>query len=160
MSRAPPRESDVFPQPVSPESALPSHARTRPAKRRIEHALIHTFASQHDDGSVMSRTTPRSSISRSALRFRTSMCRVLERTQDTAKRILIGYATDLIGPLIAEVPAGRRQAHSYSHHFTQQIMNRIASGIQARLRLRGKKYGLARLFANPHFLAAVRLRNG
>jgi hypothetical protein len=47
---------------------------------------------------------------------------------DTAKRIVVGYATDPIGPLIAEfLPDVAKHIH-VRIIFTQQIMNRIAVG--------------------------------
>jgi len=47
---------------------------------------------------------------------------------DTAKRILVGYGTDPIGPLVAEfLPDVAKRVH-IRILFTQQLMNRIAVG--------------------------------
>ena len=99
-----------------------------PVKRRIEHALIHTFVSQHDDGSVMPNYATIINIPLSAEISNLYVPGIGTNVPDTAKRIVIGYATDPIGPLIAEfLPDVAKRIH-VRIIFTQQIMNRIAIG--------------------------------
>jgi hypothetical protein len=99
-----------------------------PVKRRIEHALIHTFVSQHDDGSVMPNYATIINIPLSAEISNLYVPGIGTNVPDTAKRIVVGYATDPIGPLIAEfLPDVAKHIH-VRIIFTQQIMNRIAVG--------------------------------
>jgi hypothetical protein len=97
-------------------------------KRRIAHALIHTFVSQHDDGSVMPNYATLINVPLSAEISNLYVPDIGTNVPDTAKRILVGYATDPIGPLVAEfLPDFARHVH-IRILFTQQLMNRIAVG--------------------------------
>ncbi len=97
-------------------------------KRRIAHALIHTFVSQHDDGSVMPNYATPINIPFSAEISNLYVPGIGTNAPDTAKRILVGYGTDPIGPLVAEfLPDFARHVH-IRILFTQQVMNRIALG--------------------------------
>jgi hypothetical protein len=97
-------------------------------KRRIAHALIHTFVSQHDDGSVMPNYATLINIPFSAEISNLYVPDIGTNIPDTAKRILVGYGTDPIGPLVAEfLPDVAKRVH-IRILFTQQLMNRIAVG--------------------------------
>jgi hypothetical protein len=97
-------------------------------RRRIEHALIHTVVSQHDDGSVMLNYATLLNIPLSAEISNLYVPEIGTNVPDTAKRILVGYATDPIGPLVAEfLPDFARRVHVHII-FAQQVLNRIALG--------------------------------
>jgi hypothetical protein len=97
-------------------------------KRRIEHALIHTIVSQHDDGSMMLNYATLLNIPLSAEISNLYVPDIGTNAPDTAKRVLVGYATDPIGPLVAEfLPDFAKRIHIHIV-FTQQILNRIALG--------------------------------
>jgi hypothetical protein len=96
--------------------------------RRIEHALIHTFVSQHDDGSLMPNYATLINIPFSAEISNLYVPEIGTNAPDTAKRVLVGYATDPIGPLVAEfLPDFAKRVHIHIV-FAQQILNRIALG--------------------------------
>ncbi len=96
--------------------------------RRIEHALIHTFVSQHDDGSLMPNYATLINIPLSAEISNLYVPEIGTNAPDTAKRVLVGYATDPIGPLVAEfLPDFAKRVHIHIV-FAQQILNRIALG--------------------------------
>lgn len=96
--------------------------------RRIEHALIHTFVSQHDDGSLMPNYATLLNIPLSAEISNLYVPEIGTSAPDTAKRVLVGYATDPIGPLVAEfLPDFAKRVHIHII-FAQQILNRIALG--------------------------------
>jgi hypothetical protein len=96
--------------------------------RRIEHALIHTFVSQHDDGSLMPNYSTLINIPFSAEISNLYVPEIGTNAPDTAKRVLVGYATDPIGPLVAEfLPDFAKRVHIHIV-FAQQILNRIALG--------------------------------
>lgn len=97
-------------------------------KRRIEHALIHTIVSQHDDGSMMLNYATLLNTPLSAEISNLYVPDIGTNAPDTAKRVLVGYATDPIGPLVAEfLPDFAKRVHIHIV-FTQQILNRIALG--------------------------------
>ena len=96
--------------------------------RRIEHALIHTFVSQHDDGSVMPNYATLINVPLSAEISNLYVPEIGTNAPDTAKRVLVGYATDPVGPLVAEfLPDFAKRVHIHIV-FAQQILNRIALG--------------------------------
>ncbi len=97
-------------------------------KRRVEHALIHTFVSQHDDGSLMPNYATLLNVPLSAEISNLYVPEIGTNAPDTAKRVLVGYATDPIGPLVAEfLPDFAKRVHIHII-FAQQILNRIALG--------------------------------
>ena len=96
--------------------------------RRIEHALIHTIVSQHDDGSLMPNYATIINVPFSAEISNLYVPEIGTNAPDTAKRVLVGYATDPIGPLVAEfLPDFAKRVHIHII-FAQQILNRIALG--------------------------------
>ncbi|MGA8940676.1 MAG: hypothetical protein WB439_16050 [Acidobacteriaceae bacterium] len=97
-------------------------------RRRIAHALIHTFVSQHDDGSLMPNYATILNVPLSAEISNLYVPDIGTNVPDTAKRILVGYATDPIGPLVAEfLPDVAKRVHVHII-FAQQILNRLALG--------------------------------
>jgi hypothetical protein len=97
-------------------------------KRRIAHALIHTVVSQHDDGSLMLNYATLLNIPLSAEISNLYVPAIGTNAPNTAKRVLVGYGTDPIGPLVAEfLPDVAKRIHIHIV-FTQQILNRIALG--------------------------------
>jgi hypothetical protein len=97
-------------------------------RRRIEHALIHTIVSQHDDGSLMLNYATLVNIPLSAEISNLYVPEIGTNVPDTAKRILVGYATDPVGPLVAEfLPDFAKRVHIHII-FAQQVLNRIALG--------------------------------
>lgn len=97
-------------------------------RRRIAHALIHTVISQHDDGSLMLNYATLLNVPLSAEISNLYVPDIGTNAPDTAKRVLVGYGTDPIGPLVAEfLPDFAKRIHIHIV-FTQQILNRIALG--------------------------------
>jgi hypothetical protein len=100
----------------------------KPLLRRIEHALVHTVISQHDDGSLMLNYATLINYPLSAEISNLYVPGLPTNAPSTAKRVALGYATDPIGPLVAEfLPDLARRVHIHIV-FAQQILNRIALG--------------------------------
>ncbi len=96
--------------------------------RRIKHALIHTLVSQHDDGSLMPNYATLINYPLSAEISNLYVPNVGTNGAATAQRILAGYATDPIGPLVAEfLPDFAKRVHIHVI-FAQQILNHMAPG--------------------------------
>ena len=99
-----------------------------PIRRRIEHALIHTVVSQHDDGSLMPNYATLINYPLTAEISNLYVPGVATNGPSTAKRVVVGYLTDPIGPLLAEfLPDFAKRVHIHII-FTQQILNRLALG--------------------------------
>ena len=97
-------------------------------RRRIEHAMIHTFVSQHDDGSLMPNYATLINYPLSAEISNFYVPDIGTNVSSTVKRVLIGYATDPVGPLVAEfLPDVAKRVHIHIV-FAQQILNAIALG--------------------------------
>ena len=99
-----------------------------PIPRRIEHALIHTLISQHDNGSLMPNYATLINYPLSAEISNLYVPNLATNLPSTAKRVLAGYATDPIGPLLAEfLPDFAKRVHIHVV-FAQQILNHMATG--------------------------------
>ena len=99
-----------------------------PVGRRIKHALIHTVISQHDDGSLMLNYATLVNYPLSAEISNLYVPGIATNAPSTAKRVLAGYATDPIGPLLAEfLPDFAKRVHVHIF-FAQQILNHFAIG--------------------------------
>jgi hypothetical protein len=97
-------------------------------RRRIAHALIHTLVSQHDDGSLMPNYATLINVPLSAEISNLYVPGIGTNAPDTAKRILVGYSTEPVGPLLAEfLPDFAKRVHVHII-FGQQILNRLALG--------------------------------
>jgi hypothetical protein len=98
-----------------------------PVRRRIVHALIHTVISQHDDGRPMLNYATLLTYPISAELSNLYVPGLAVNAPSTAKRIAAGYATDPIGPLIAEfLPDIARHIH-IRVVFVQQILQQVAN---------------------------------
>jgi hypothetical protein len=96
--------------------------------RRIKHALIHTLVSQHDDGSLMPNYATLINYPLTAEISNLYVPGEATYGRATARRIFVGYATDPIGPLIAEfLPDVAKRIH-VNIVFEQRILNHIAPG--------------------------------
>jgi hypothetical protein len=84
--------------------------------------------SQHDDGSLMPNYATLINYPLSAEISNLYVPDIGTNASSTAKRVLVGYATDPIGPLVAEfLPDFAKRVHIHII-FAQQILNRIALG--------------------------------
>lgn len=99
-----------------------------PVRRRIEHALIHGFISQHDDGSVMPNYTTLINYPLSDEISNLYVPGLGTNLPSTTKRVLLGYATEPVGPLLAEfLPDVAKRVHIHII-FAQQLLNQLALG--------------------------------
>lgn len=97
-------------------------------RRRIAHALIHTVIAQHDDGSLMLNYATLINYPLSAEISNLYVPAIGTNASSTAKRVLAGYATDPVGPVLAEfLPDVAKRIHIHIV-FAQQILNAIALG--------------------------------
>jgi hypothetical protein len=100
-------------------------------RRRIAHALIHTLVSQHDDGSLMPNYATLINVPLSAEISNLYVPGIGTNATDTAKRVLVGYGTEPVGPLLAEfLPDFAKRVHVHII-FAQQILDRLALGAGA-----------------------------
>ncbi len=99
-------------------------------KRRIGHALIHTVWTQHDDGTPMINYATLLTYPISAELSNLYVPGLSTNGPSTAKRILAGYATDPISPLIAEfLPDIAKHIH-IRVVFVQEILQQVANNSQ------------------------------
>jgi hypothetical protein len=103
---------------------LPGH----PFPQRLLHAIVHTAVSQGDDGHIMPNYATLINYPLSAEISNLYVPGVATNAPSTAKRIVLGYATDPVGAIVAEfLPDVARRIH-IRIIFAQQILNRIALG--------------------------------
>jgi hypothetical protein len=96
-------------------------------KRRLGHALIHTVWTQHDDGTPMINYATLLTYPISAELGNLYVPGLSTNAPSTAKRIAAGYATDPVGPLIAEfLPDVAKHIH-VRVVFVQQILQQVAT---------------------------------
>ncbi len=99
----------------------------KPVRQRIFHALIHTVISQHDDGRPMLNYATLLTYPISAELSNLYVPGLAVNAPSTAKRIVAGYATDPVGPLIAEfLPDIAKHIH-IRVIFVQEILQKIAT---------------------------------
>jgi hypothetical protein len=99
-----------------------------PLRRRIEHALVHTVVSQHDNEALMPNYATLINYPLSAEISNLYVPGLATNLKSTAERVAIGYATDPVGPIVAEfLPDVAKRIHIHIV-FAQQILNRIAQG--------------------------------
>ncbi len=99
-----------------------------PVKRRILHALAHTWVSQHDDGSPMPNYATLLTYPISAELSNLYVPGVQTNSVSTVKRIAIGLASDPSGTLVAEfLPDVARRVHIHVI-FIQEILNQVITG--------------------------------
>ena len=94
-------------------------------KTRILHALVHTVVSQHDDGTLMPNYATLLTYPISAALSDAYVPGIDNSAGGTGKRILLGYATDPSGALIAEfLPDVAKRIHIHIV-FVQQILLQV-----------------------------------
>jgi len=94
---------------------------------RILHALAHTAVTQHDDGTLMPNYATLLTYPISAELSNLYVPGIGTNGRATADRILLGYATDPAGALVAEfLPDVAKRIH-IRVVFVQQILNNIAT---------------------------------
>jgi hypothetical protein len=96
--------------------------------RRLGHAIIHTYVSQHDDGSLMPNYATLLNYPINAGLANLYVPGTPTNASSTFDRILEGIATDPVGAIIAEfLPDVAKRVHVHII-FVQQIINRVANG--------------------------------
>jgi hypothetical protein len=101
---------------------------TASVKRRLWHAIEHTYVSQHDDGSRMPNYATLGTYVISAELTNLYVPGIQTDGRQTAKRIAIGIATDPAGAIVAEfLPDVARRIH-IKVVFVQQILNQAMVG--------------------------------
>ena len=99
-----------------------------PVKRRIVHAVLHTYVSQHDDGRPMPNYATLLTYPISAEQSNLYVPGVPTNLHHTAERVGIGLATDPSGTLVAEfLPDIAKRIHIHVI-FIQEILNQVITG--------------------------------
>jgi hypothetical protein len=101
---------------------------TASVKRRIWHAISHTYVSQHDDGTRMPNYATLGTYVISAELSNLYVPGIQTDGPSTVKRIGIGIATDPAGAIVAEfLPDVAKRIH-IKIVFVQQILNQVMVG--------------------------------
>jgi|HubBroStandDraft_6_1064221.scaffolds.fasta_scaffold77375_3 hypothetical protein len=101
---------------------------TASVKRRLWHAIEHTYVSQHDDGTRMLNYATLGTYVISAELSNLYVPGIQTDSASTAKRIGIGIATDPAGAIVAEfLPDVAKRIHIHIV-FVQQILNQAMVG--------------------------------
>jgi hypothetical protein len=101
---------------------------TASVKRRIWHAVEHTYVSQHDDGTRMPNYATLGTYLISAELSNLYVPGIQTDAKSTARRIGVGIATDPAGAIVAEfLPDVARRIHIHIV-FVQQILNQAMVG--------------------------------
>jgi hypothetical protein len=101
---------------------------TASVRRRLWHAIEHTYVSQHDDGTRMPNYATLLTYPISAELSNLYVPGIQRDGPSTVKRIAIGLATDPAGAIVAEfLPDVARRLH-IRIVFAQQILNRVMAG--------------------------------
>jgi len=97
-------------------------------KRRLWHAIAHTYVSQHDDGKPMLNVATLGTYVISAELTNLYVPGIQTDSATTARRIAVGIATDPAGAIVAEfLPDVAKRIH-INIVFVQQILNQAAVG--------------------------------
>lgn len=97
-------------------------------RRRLWHAIAHTYVSQHDDGTKMPNYATLLTYPISAELSNLYVPGIETDGPSTVKRIAIGIATDPAGAIVAEfLPDVARRIH-IRIVFAQQILNQVMAG--------------------------------
>jgi hypothetical protein len=100
----------------------------RPFARRLGHAIIHTYVTQHDNGSLMPNYSVLLGYPIGAEISNFYVPGLQTNAPSTTERIAVGIATDPVGAIIAEfLPDVARHIH-LRVIFMQQILNQVANG--------------------------------
>ncbi len=101
---------------------------TASVKRRLWHAISHTYVSQHDDGRRMLNVATLGTYLISAELTNLYVPGIQTDAASTARRIGVGIATDPAGAIVAEfLPDVARRIHIHIV-FVQQILNQAMVG--------------------------------
>jgi hypothetical protein len=101
---------------------------TASIKRRIWHAIEHTYVSQHDDGRPMPNYATLLTYPISAEISDEYVPGIQTDVKSTGRRVAIGIATDPAGALVAEfLPDVAKRIHIHIV-FVQEILNRMVVG--------------------------------
>jgi hypothetical protein len=101
---------------------------TASIKRRIWHAIEHTYVSQHDDGRPMPNYATLLTYPISAEISDEYVPGIQTNVKSTGRRVAIGIATDPAGALVAEfLPDVAKRIHIHIV-FVQEILNRMVVG--------------------------------
>ena len=101
---------------------------TASMKRRIWHAIAHTYVSQHDDGRAMPNYATLGTYVISAELSNLYVPGIAVSAPSTARRIAIGIATDPAGAIVAEfLPDVAKRIHIHIV-FVQEIVNQMIVG--------------------------------
>lgn len=104
-----------------------------PFPRRVLHALAHTVVTSHDDGSAMPNYATLLTYPISAELSNFYVPGIQTDGASTAKRIVIGLATDPAGSIIAEfLPDLAKRIH-IRVVFVQEILNQVITGAPSTL---------------------------
>lgn len=97
-------------------------------KRRLWHAIAHTYVSQHDDGRPMPNYATLGTYVISAELSNLYVPGIATNAPSTARRIAVGIATDPAGAIVAEfLPDVAKRIH-IKIVFVQQILNQAMVG--------------------------------
>lgn len=100
----------------------------RPFHRRLLHAILHSYVTQHDDGSLMPNYAILLTYPIAAETFNLYVPGLQTDGPDTAKRIGIGLATNPAGDIVAEFLPDIAKRVQIRIVFVQQLMNQVALG--------------------------------
>lgn len=99
-----------------------------PVLKRVRHALAHTFVAEHDDGRPMVNYATLLTYPLSAELSNLYVPGIQPNGSATARRVLVGIATDPAGNIVAEfLPDLARRLH-IRVIFIQEILNQVATG--------------------------------
>ena len=100
----------------------------RAFSRRLEHAIVHTYVTQHDDGSLMPNYSTLLGYPIDAEISNLYVPGLQTNGPATAERIALAVGTDPVGAIIAEfLPDVAKHIHIHVI-FMQQILNQVATG--------------------------------
>jgi hypothetical protein len=97
-------------------------------KRRVWHAVKHTFVSQHDDGRPMINYATLLTYPLSAELSNLYVPGIQTDGRATTERMLVGIATDPVGQIVAEfLPDVAKHIHLHAQ-FAQELIDRAMTG--------------------------------
>lgn len=100
----------------------------RPFTRRLEHAIVHTYVTQHDNGSLMPNYSVLLGYPIGNELANLYVPGLQTNGPATTERIAVGIGTDPVGAIIAEfLPDVAKHIHIHII-FMQQILNQVANG--------------------------------
>jgi hypothetical protein len=102
-----------------------------PIARRALHAVVHTYVTQHDNGSLMPNYSVLAGYPVGNVLSNLYVPGIATNGEATARRIVYGIALNPIGDVVGEfLPDVARRIHIHVI-FVQQILNKVAQGSSA-----------------------------